>query len=76
MCVCSFKNTFHADVVIAGWESEAYSVQESALGMTICANQLADIQRDVELQVSSLPLSASSEYIIVHYTSLSTHCFS
>ena len=53
-----------SDVIIAGWEAEMYAVSESDLSLSICATQMARIERDVPVTFSSLPQTAISEYLL------------
>ena len=53
-----------SDVIIAGWEAEMYAVNESDLSLSICATQMASIERDVPVTFSSLPQTAISEYLL------------
>lgn len=64
---CSWQNNLYwflglPDVILAGWEEEMYEVKESDLSLSICAIQMANIERDVPVTFSTLPQSAISEY--------------
>ena len=57
-----FINTFCAvGIVIAGFEQSEYDVNETDLSLSVCATQLASIERDVGVVFSAVSQSAISK---------------